>query len=174
MRKQRLIAAAIGASLIFAYSGGSASAHAKPTTSKKNEHVYTVKYGDNLWGIAKQYKVSIATIKSFNGLKGDNVLPGQKLVVSRKKAGAKVKSSATPVRKKETTYRVKSGDSLSVIAARHNLSVSQLKSINHLSSDTVVIGKLLKLSGTSRHKSSKKTVAVSSKRIKKLNQVSTA
>lgn len=44
-----------------------------------------------------------------------------------------------------TTYIVKPGDTLSEIAARHGLTLSKLKQINHLSSDTIYPRQELKL-----------------------------
>lgn len=47
-----------------------------------------------------------------------------------------------------TTYSVKSGDNLSTIAQKHNTSVNTLKSLNHLKSDVLKIGQLLKMPGS--------------------------
>ena len=44
-----------------------------------------------------------------------------------------------------STYQVQKGDNLEKIAARHNMSVSQLKKLNGLTSDKVVEGKVLKV-----------------------------
>lgn len=44
-----------------------------------------------------------------------------------------------------STYQVKKGDNLEKIASRHNMSVSQLKKLNGLTSDKVVEGKVLKV-----------------------------
>jgi LysM repeat protein len=44
-----------------------------------------------------------------------------------------------------STYQVQKGDNLEKIATRHNMSVSQLKKLNGLTSDKVVEGKVLKV-----------------------------
>lgn len=44
-----------------------------------------------------------------------------------------------------TTYRVKSGDTLSEIARKQHLSITTIKKANHLRSDTIQIGQLLKI-----------------------------
>ena len=44
-----------------------------------------------------------------------------------------------------STYQVQKGDNLEKIASRHNMSVSQLKKLNGLTSDKVVEGKVLKV-----------------------------
>ncbi|MEH7885046.1 LysM peptidoglycan-binding domain-containing protein [Bacillus sp. JJ1609] len=101
---------------------------------------YVVKSGDTLWGISKTYRLSITELKSLNGLRSDTIYPGQRMKVS----GA---APATASASTSSTYIVKSGDNLSLIAARHNLSLSELKSINNLKSDVIYPGQVLKLSG---------------------------
>ena len=47
--------------------------------------------------------------------------------------------------KKASTYTVKSGDTLWIIATNHGLSVAQLKTYNHLTSDMLNVGQVLHL-----------------------------
>ncbi|MGM9966317.1 MAG: LysM peptidoglycan-binding domain-containing protein, partial [Rummeliibacillus sp.] len=44
------------------------------------------------------------------------------------------------------TYKVKSGDSLSLIAQKTNITVSNIKKLNHLSSDVIYVGQSIKTS----------------------------
>jgi LysM repeat protein len=48
--------------------------------------VHVVGRGENLSGIAKRYKVSVAAIREANGIKGDRILTGQKLLIPRHSA----------------------------------------------------------------------------------------
>mgnify|MGYP005828784069 CR=1 FL=1 len=107
---------------------------------------YVVKSGDTLWGISKNFNMSINELKALNGLTSDLIQPGQTLRVS----GTAVNQPAVSVPAAPTTntYRVQSGDTLSHIAVRHNVSVSQLKTWNNLSSDIIYVGQVIKLSGT--------------------------
>lgn len=116
--------------------------HTSTTSVSTNttESTYVVKTGDTLWGISKTYHLSITKLKSLNDLKSDTIYPGQRLKVS----GV---SPATASASASSTYIVRSGDNLSTIAARHNLSLSVLKSINNLNSDIIYPGQILKLSG---------------------------
>ena len=123
---------------------------------------YTVKAGDSLWSIANKHGLSVAQLKSMNGLSSDMIYAGQKLTV---KTGASSTSSTTssantntgattnPVTNTQTSnassYTVKSGDSLWSIANKHGLSVSQLKNMNGLTSDVIYPGKQLLVSQTS-------------------------
>ncbi|MFZ5481015.1 MAG: LysM peptidoglycan-binding domain-containing protein [Myxococcota bacterium] len=54
--------------------GGAAPPAAKTLT-------YTVRRGDTLGGIAEKYGCSVADLKSWNGLKGSTIYPGQKLKI---------------------------------------------------------------------------------------------
>jgi peptidoglycan DL-endopeptidase LytF len=77
-----------------------------------------------------------------------------------------------------TTYNVKTGDSLSVIAKRNNVSVEQLKQTNNLTTDMIRVGQVLRLPIvqtspvlTSTDKLSSYTVAASLSLIAKKNNV---
>ena len=55
------------------------------------------------------------------------------------------KSTKESRNKSRSTYQVKKGDNLEKIAARNNMTVSQLKKLNGLTNDKVVEGKVLKV-----------------------------
>ncbi|WP_260412319.1 C40 family peptidase [Alkalihalobacillus sp. TS-13] len=59
-------------------------------------------------------------------------------------------------------YTIQSGDTLWGISMKYNTSVSNLKSLNNLSSNTIYIGQKLKVSGTTSTASSSKTHTVKS------------
>jgi len=111
----------------------------KKTTKKESYQTYTVKSGDNLAEIASSYDVTISEIKDWNELSSDKILVGQKLKIYSDK---KVTSSST---KKATTYTVKSGDNLTEIADKYEVTVSDIKEWNDLDSDVIKEGQVLKL-----------------------------
>lgn len=95
---------------------------------------YTVKSGDTLYGIAKNYNVSVSDIVNLNKLSSNILNIGQQLLI--------------PIEEKiiETdynTYIVKSGDTLYSIARKYDTSVDELKRINQLSSNTLALGQRL-------------------------------
>ncbi|MBC2256361.1 LysM peptidoglycan-binding domain-containing protein, partial [Listeria ivanovii] len=51
----------------------------KPNTSATKTH--TVKKGDSLWSVSRQYKTTVDNIKSWNKLKGNTIYVGQKLTI---------------------------------------------------------------------------------------------
>jgi len=133
--------------------GTAAAVEAKLATADasifKPINLYTVKKGDTLATIARRYKTSTADLLNANDLKkGARVKPGQQLqvpVVSTTAAvlaagTKKPASSATTPVATTTTYRVKPGDTLSAIARQFAMSVTDLKKLNQLSSDTINVG----------------------------------
>ena len=97
--------------------------------------LYKVKSGDSLWNIAKEYNTTVDTLKSINNLKTDKLSINQQLLIPKNK-----KSSVN-----SNTYVVKKGDTLWDIANEYNTTVSELKSLNNLSTNVLQIGQVLKL-----------------------------
>lgn len=53
------------------------------TARPDGDVVHEVKYGQTLWSLADQYKVSVEQIKLLNGLIDDNIIPGWKLLIQK-------------------------------------------------------------------------------------------
>lgn len=135
----------------------SASAAATPD-------VYTVQNGDTLSAIEQKYNVSVATLKSINGLSSDDLSIGQKLKLkgqaAPEKAAAPKTSANTSTAVAENnvqkqaassngTYVVDAGDSLWLISKDKGISISKLKKINHLDSNIIYPGQKLTLTDQS-------------------------
>lgn len=114
---------------------------------------YTVKAGDTLSGIASRSGVSLSTVLKANGLSNNSVIyPGQKLKLTGSASSSQASSSNTSTSSTATTastYTVKSGDTLSGIAARNSVSLQTLLNANGLSTSSIIYaGQSLKLSGS--------------------------
>src|SRR5699024_7602182 len=92
---------------------GSSSASKPTTPAPSTAATYTVKGGDTLSHIARQYKTSVSELKKLNHLKSDLIFVGQKLKVKGSSSSSKPTTSAPSA---GSTYTVKSGDTLSSIA----------------------------------------------------------
>lgn len=128
---------------------------AVPTEGK----TYVVQNGDSLSKIAKRVGVSSRELAELNNIKDANKIRiGQKLVLpdgaralpaaaaSAVKTEAKPKSAPVVVGA-GSTYVVQSGDSLSRIASRHGIKLSELRAANNLKSDKILIGQKLTIPG---------------------------
>ncbi len=99
---------------------------------------YTVKAGDTLYGIASKYGVSVDELKSANNLSSNTLSIGMTLVIPE--------VLEEPGVSDENIYTVKAGDTLYAIANKYGMSVSELKALNNLTSNTLSIGQKLVVS----------------------------
>ena len=113
---------------------------------------YTVKPGDTLGAIAAKHKVSLSDVFAWNNLTMRSIIyPGQKVKVGAGEAApapaapapALAATSATPASPAAPvaatgSYSVKAGDTLSAIASRHGVKLSELLSANQLSLTSVI------------------------------------
>jgi phosphate transport system substrate-binding protein len=71
-----------------------------------------------------------------------------KVALDQRNVGSKVPAApATTANGAETSYTVVKGDTLSGIAKKHSLQVTQLRAWNHLKNDNLQLGQVLRLSG---------------------------
>ena len=99
---------------------------------------YTVKKGDSLYSIAKQYNSTVDAIKRYNNLTSNNLSIGQKL-----KLPCYMKDNDNTTMPNFVMYTVKAGDSLYSITQQYNTTVDKIKSDNKLTSNTLSIGQVL-------------------------------
>lgn len=112
-------------------------------TAPLGSDYYTVKKGDTLWDIANKYDTSVNEIKSLNNLKSNILQVGQALKISSKK-NSNVSSNYIE-------YNVVKGDNLYTIANKFDVTISDIKSINNLSTNILQIGQVLKIPGITNY-----------------------
>ena len=89
---------------------------------------HIVSSGDTISGIASKYGVKSAQVNTWNKLASNaTIRPGQKLVIWGKAANT---SKQGIIRK--VGYKVRSGDSLSLIASRFNLRIRDIAEWNSI------------------------------------------
>ena len=96
---------------------------------------YTVKSGDTLYSIAKKFDTTVDKIKSQNSLNADALTVGQMLKIPS------VISVTKP--SKTNVYTVEPGDTLYSLAREFNTTVNNLKSLNNLITNNLVIGQTI-------------------------------
>lgn len=112
---------------------------------------YTVKSGDTLSGIAAKLGTTTNSLSSLNHLSNPNLIyVGQVLRVNGQTSSASRASTSRPTYVAAGSYTVKSGDTLSGIAARYGTSYQQLASLNGISNpNEIYVGQSLRISRTS-------------------------
>ena len=91
---------------------------------------YTIKSGDTLYSIANKNGISVDELKQINDLNSNMLSVGQVILIPIKNIN-------------NMEYVVKSGDSLYSIAKKYNTSVNNIKELNGLNSNLLVIGQKL-------------------------------
>jgi LysM repeat protein len=90
---------------------------------------YTVKKGDTLYSLAKQYDTSVDMLKEVNSLTTDIIKAGQRLEV--------------PIEAEAGIYTVKKGDTLFSLAKKYGVTLTELKKENKLVTDSIYVGQTL-------------------------------
>ncbi|CAM3600666.1 LysM peptidoglycan-binding domain-containing protein [Sphingobacterium prati] len=136
-------------------SGMSAAAINEPAALLKGGK-YKVKVGETFASIAEKFEVTVQDIKSWNSLRGNQIVPGQTLLIKKEdnfvnaklahNAEKSVKKSQQRTSSRTAYYVVKRGDTLSQIANKNGVSVSRLKRDNDLNGSRIKPGMKLKVS----------------------------
>ncbi|HRK72962.1 MAG TPA: LysM peptidoglycan-binding domain-containing protein [Rhodothermales bacterium] len=128
---------------------------------KGKRQVVKVKPGQTLTQLATQYGVEASDIKEWNNLRHNQINVGQRIVIfsdakpeepgAREVAAARESSKRTTSKTKTTaapsSHRVAKGEGLTSIARKYGMTVSELKSVNNLKSNTINPGDILRIKG---------------------------
>ena len=102
-----------------------------------NNDVYSVKKGDTLYSIASRFGISVDDLKNYNNLVNNSLVVGQQLFIPTGQ------DSVDLIGTNYNTYIVQIGDTLFSIANKYNTSVGNIRDINNLSTDTLIVGQQL-------------------------------
>ena len=112
-----------------------------PKTDNPNENYntetvyYTVKRGDTLWKIARQYGTTIQEIAQINGIQNVNLIyPGQQLRIHTNSNVAGSEANSTG----KTYYTIKRGDTLWKIARSYGTTVQNLIQWNNIKTPNLI------------------------------------
>ncbi len=111
---------------------GTGAIAAIATGGQSTSLTHSVRRGDSLWKLASRYGTTVDRIKRDNGLRGDRLHVGQRLVIN------------TGIPKGARTYSVRKGDTIGKIARAHNRPLNEVLRANGLSrSSTIYPGQVL-------------------------------
>lgn len=107
------------------------------TASENTSGIHIVENGDTLYSLAKRYGCTVDVLKSKNGLTSNLIKVGQELNVSH--------SEYSKPSTNKSIWTVSKGDTLYNISKRNGLTVDELKSLNGLADNLILVGQTLKL-----------------------------
>lgn len=145
--------------------GASSSSSSTESTGSSSSSTYNVVAGDTLYSIARRHNTTVAQLKADNNMSSDTIYVGQSLRVSGSSEESRSTSSssgAASSNRSNGTYVVKAGDTLFAIARQHNSSVSEIRELNNLSSDTIYVDQELTVPGASGTTASSSSTSSSS------------
>jgi len=105
---------------------------------------HTIKRGDSLSSIAHKYGTTVAELKRLNRLKRDTAILGKKLKLPE---STKIAKQVASLSSNPAIHVVKSGDTLSKISARYNVTIKAIKRANSLTRNSVYKGQKLTIPG---------------------------
>lgn len=124
---------------------------------KDNDIVHVVRRGETLSSVASRYHLTPKALMAANRIGSARIVVGQRLRIPARNGGrsgssssstngvsSKVKMAPVPV-PSFRTYTVVSGDTVGTIASKFGISVAQLKAMNHLRSNRIVVGQAFKI-----------------------------
>lgn len=107
-----------------------------PVRSRSPSDKHVVRRGDTLWSIARTHGVSMERLANTNGLaRNDTLTVGQVLAIP---GTAKLASTDSGSVARSTTYVVRRGDSLSTIADKFRVRLTDLLGWNNLTKRSVI------------------------------------
>ncbi len=111
--------------------------------NKENLKYHKVQSGENLKNISLKYNVTIEQLMEWNALRTTNIYIGQKLKLYSLEKPVIETVVPKPVKK---YYNVKSGDSFSRVAQKHNLTQGQLQNLNPgININRITVGQRLRI-----------------------------
>ena len=124
---------------------------------RTHRQTYVVRKGDNLGEVAERYNVGMSELKHWNHLRKNTLQRGQKLVILKEvtetrtepiagRSSTKTSKLGVAVRTKQYKpryHKVQSGDTLWNIVRRYDLTIEQLKKMNHIKNNELRPGQKL-------------------------------
>ena len=112
---------------------------------------YTVRKGDTLGVIAKNFGLSLSELKIANGLRSDSLKVGRVLIIPGAVNKEVVRETSPKPVVISGRYVVKKGDSLHGLSKRFGISVASIKEASGIKGSNIWIGQVLTLPGKEQY-----------------------
>lgn len=109
---------------------------------------YVVRRGDTLSEISDLTGVSVARLRSTNGLRGDLIRTGQTLQIPAAVAKGTPTPDGSQIVRNQVTHKVRKGDTLWRLGNRYGTSVARIMMENELQDELLQVGQELQISAT--------------------------
>jgi membrane-bound lytic murein transglycosylase D len=118
----------------------------KWTPPQKSYIYHQVRRGESLYLISLKYRTSVRAITSANNIRQKHLIrPGQKLKIPVRERGGRRAVASNYHLLPGGKYRVRTGDSLWLIARRFNTTTKEIERLNGLKSTRLYVGQVLKI-----------------------------
>ena len=107
---------------------------------------HRVKKGESLFSISKKYQISIDELKAINKLESGKIIPGQEIKLSVDVETNNELTTQTLASVDVITHKVKSGETLTSISKKYNVTVEDIKKWNQLVGTNLLPNQELKIS----------------------------
>lgn len=114
-------------------------------TNNSNLYRYKIKRGDTISEIAERFGVSVAMLRKWNNLTGNNIVAGRTLKIYSSTNTSALGDNTTKSASNTSFHKVKPGETIGQIAETYKVRVADIKSWNNLSSDKILAGATLKI-----------------------------
>lgn len=113
--------------------------------NNSNLYRYKIKRGDTISEIAERFGVSVAMLRKWNNIPGNNIQAGKTLKIYTSTNTSTLGDITTKTTANINYHIVKLGETISQIAEIYKVKIADIKSWNNLSSDRILSGSTLKL-----------------------------
>lgn len=122
-----------------------ASTERRNNNSNTNLYKYKVKRGDTIGEIAEQFGVSVQLIKKWNKLSTNHIVAGRTLKIYSSSGSTSYGDKTVKTSSNINYYKIKSGDTIGMIAAKYGVSIADIQKWNKLSGNKIIVGQTLKI-----------------------------
>jgi membrane-bound lytic murein transglycosylase D len=151
---------------------------------KESYLTHSVQKGETIYSISKKYGIRVTDLRNLNDLAmdDDNIKIGQELKISKTSAAVAANKKAKDARNNEeydepvakgkskvVKHKVLKGETLAQIADDYNVSMDEIKKMNKLRKNKIVLGQTLKIKTTqTKRGSASSDLAANSKNKRKI------
>jgi membrane-bound lytic murein transglycosylase D len=113
--------------------------------NKSSVYKYKVKRGDSVSEIAHKFGISVANLKKWNGLTGNNLSAGKSLKIFNDSRTSSLGDNTLKTSANVNYYKIKSGETITAIAERYKVPASSIRKWNNLKGNKIIAGTNLKI-----------------------------